>query len=115
MKILVVDDNESIRKMIEKFLTIKGYDCTTSSDGVNALELMKNEKFDVVFLDPPFQKKILIAACNLLESRSLLNQGAQIYLEYEKNSVDLNQLPQNWIIKKQGKTSTIDYILCEKK
>ena len=51
MKILVVDDNESILKMLEKFLTIKGYNCTVSQDGKNALEIMKNEKFDIVLLD----------------------------------------------------------------
>lgn len=51
MKILIVDDNESIASMLKKFLTIKGYDCTTSQDGRNALDIMMREKFDVVILD----------------------------------------------------------------
>lgn len=51
MRILIVDDNESIGKMLHKFLTIKGYDCIVSSDGRNALTLIKNEKFDTVLLD----------------------------------------------------------------
>src|SRR5579863_7382256 len=51
MKILVVDDNPSIVKMLEKFLTIKGHDCTTSQDGNNAFEIMKKETFDVALLD----------------------------------------------------------------
>ena len=51
MKILIVDDNESIVSMLKKFLTIKGYDCTTSQDGRNALDIMLREKFDVVILD----------------------------------------------------------------
>jgi DNA-binding response OmpR family regulator len=37
--------------MLEKFLTIKGYACTVSQDGENALEVMKKERFDVVLLD----------------------------------------------------------------
>jgi DNA-binding response OmpR family regulator len=37
--------------MLEKFLTIKGHDCTVSQDGKNALEIMKNGKFDAVLLD----------------------------------------------------------------
>lgn len=51
MKILIVDDNESIVSMLKKFLTIKGYECTTSQDGRNALDIMMREKFDVVILD----------------------------------------------------------------
>lgn len=51
MKILVVDDNESISKMLQKFFKVKGYDCTVSTDGRNALDLMLHQKFDAVMLD----------------------------------------------------------------
>lgn len=51
MKILVVDDNESIVNMLKKFLTIKGHDCTTSTNGRNALDIMTREKFNVIILD----------------------------------------------------------------
>ena len=51
MKILVVDDNESIFKMLQKFFKIKGYDCTVSLDGRNALDLSLHQKFDMVILD----------------------------------------------------------------
>jgi DNA-binding response OmpR family regulator len=50
MRILLIDDNESIVKMLEKFLTIKGHHCTTSTDGRNALSLVTQEKFDIVIL-----------------------------------------------------------------
>ncbi|CUR51014.1 CheY-like receiver [Nitrosotalea devaniterrae] len=51
MKILVVDDNKSICNMLQKFLEIKGHDCTVSLDGRNALDLMLHQKFDFVILD----------------------------------------------------------------
>ena len=51
MKILIVDDNESIVNMLKKFLTIKGYDCTVSTNGRNALDVLIREKFDAVILD----------------------------------------------------------------
>ena len=70
---------------------------------------IKNKKFDVVFLDPPFKKNVLFSTCELLESRDLLNSGALIYFECEKNSVDFSQLPKNWIIKKHQHTQTIEY------
>lgn len=75
---------------------------------------IQNQKYDLVFLDPPFKKNILLPTCELLASRDLLNPHAFIYLEFEKNSIDLNQLPKNWIIKKHKETKTIEYVLCEK-
>lgn len=75
----------------------------------------KNKKFDIVFCDPPFKKNILLAACALLETRELLNPRALIYLEFEKNSVDIALLPKNWEIKKHKNTLTIEYILCKKR
>src|SRR3989338_7910426 len=76
---------------------------------------LENKKFDLVFLDPPFQKNILLNACDLLESRQLLQSHAQIYLECQKNSVDFTKLPLSWVIKKHKNTKTIDYLLCERR
>ena len=72
---------------------------------------VQNIKFDVIFLDTPFQKKILLSACELLVSRDLLNPDARIYCEFEKNSVDLTQLPKNWHVLKHKNTQTIEYML----
>src|SRR5579863_3555593 len=51
MRILLIDDNESITEMMSKYLTGKGYDCTVSNDGQNGLTLIEQRKFDVVLLD----------------------------------------------------------------
>ena len=51
MKILIVDDNIDITEMLSKYLTVKGFDCVTTNDGLNGLNLIKKEKFDTVFLD----------------------------------------------------------------
>ena len=37
--------------MLEKFFKIKGYDCTISFDGKNALDIMSRKKFDTILLD----------------------------------------------------------------
>ncbi|PIZ05022.1 MAG: 16S rRNA (guanine(966)-N(2))-methyltransferase RsmD [Gammaproteobacteria bacterium CG_4_10_14_0_8_um_filter_38_16] len=70
-------------------------------------------KFDVVFLDPPFQKEALLPACEFIMTHQLLNPHAQLYLEFKKKSIDLSQLPKNWVIKKHKETGTIEYLLCE--
>ena len=51
MKILLIDDNESITEMMYKYLTAKGHECTVSNDGRNGLTLILENKFDTVLLD----------------------------------------------------------------
>lgn len=51
MKILLVDDNQEITNMLSKFLKLKKHECTVSNDGRNGLNLIQQQKFDVVLLD----------------------------------------------------------------
>jgi len=50
-KILVVDDSPTIRKFISIALKIKGYEIISASDGMEALELLPNDKIDLVITD----------------------------------------------------------------
>jgi len=50
-KILVVDDEENIRKLYREELEDLGYQVTTMPDGPQALEAMKTTRFDLVTLD----------------------------------------------------------------
>ncbi len=51
MRILVVDDEEIKRVSLVDTLSDDGYHTTAASDGAEALELLKNERFDVVVTD----------------------------------------------------------------
>ncbi len=50
-KILVVDDERHIVRLVEVNLTRAGYDVVTAYDGVEALEAVKNETPDMIVLD----------------------------------------------------------------
>ncbi len=50
-KILVVDDEKMIRKMLEKALTREGYEVVCAENGEDALEILKRETIYVMFLD----------------------------------------------------------------
>lgn len=50
-RILVVDDDEQIVRAISKILTREGYDITVAFDGVDAINKLKNESFDMVITD----------------------------------------------------------------
>ena len=50
--ILIVDDDESIRDLLEAFLTDEGYDVITATDGTHALELVSDTRVpDLMLLD----------------------------------------------------------------
>jgi DNA-binding NtrC family response regulator len=50
-KILVVDDEPSVRKELRKFLNDKGYDVVEAGDGNEALTVYQQENPHVVLLD----------------------------------------------------------------
>ena len=54
-----------------------------------------NKKFDIVFVDPPFNSNLHESAIQVLEEKHLLNVDAKIYVE---NDVDASELlvPKNW-------------------
>ncbi|HMK32379.1 MAG TPA: response regulator [Nitrosopumilaceae archaeon] len=63
MKILVVDDNNSITELLSGYLRRKGHDCITTNNGKEGLLLCLNIKFDAIILDlamPEFTGKDFI-------------------------------------------------------
>jgi CheY-like chemotaxis protein len=50
-KILVVDDSDDDRELVVSFLTLKGYSCEEARNGKEALEKIKEKKFDLVISD----------------------------------------------------------------
>jgi signal transduction histidine kinase len=51
LKVLVVDDEEEICKLLTKWLSSEGHNVKSALTGKKALDLVKKESFDVVFLD----------------------------------------------------------------
>lgn len=50
-KILFVDDEENILNVAREYFNIKGYDVFTASNGLEAIEVLKNEAIDCCFTD----------------------------------------------------------------
>lgn len=112
MKILVVDDNESISKMLQKFFKIKGYECTVSTNGRNALDLVLHQKFDVIILDlamPEFSGYDIIDA---LEKSDKIKEQNIIVLTASPISTDtINSLLKRGVRSCLRKPVTPDVLL----
>lgn len=51
MKILIVDDERSIRNSLKEILSDEGYDVDVAENGVSACAMVEKEKYDVIFCD----------------------------------------------------------------
>ena len=68
------------------------------------------EKFDLVFIDPPFGQNLLIKSCLLLEEQNWLADEAWLYIESEMDA-DLKNLPSNWSLHREKKAGQVCYRL----
>ena len=50
-RILIVDDDSTIRKLIEVILTKNGFKVEAVSNGIKALSILKKDDFDIVITD----------------------------------------------------------------
>src|SRR5687767_6006388 len=50
-RVLVVDDDPMIRKVVRQMLGSRGYTTTEAADGVDALKLLDDEPFDLIITD----------------------------------------------------------------
>ena len=51
IKILIVEDEKPIAKLIEMNLTDEGYECTCAYDGLQAADLLEEHTYDLILLD----------------------------------------------------------------
>lgn len=50
-RVLVVDDEASVREALKVALEVKGYEVVLARDGREALRIIRQEQFDLIFLD----------------------------------------------------------------
>src|SRR2546427_2187906 len=56
-RVLIADDEDSLRWVLEKGLRQAGYDVTSVKDGPGAIQAFEAEPFDIVLLDVRIDRK----------------------------------------------------------
>jgi 16S rRNA (guanine966-N2)-methyltransferase len=95
--------NSNIATLQLKNATVKHGDSLTLLNS-NA----ENNKFDLVFVDPPFRQNLAEKSCFLLESNHWLTEQALIYVEVESELSNLDT-PDNWLLLKE---KTAGQVIC---
>lgn len=82
----------------------------------NVLEWLQSRKtdceqrYDLVFLDPPFRQDLIAPCCELLEAHNLLSENALIYVESESELSHPN-VPAHWEEHRQKTAGQVTYRL----
>lgn len=70
-RILIVEDEQPIRKLLEYNLKLSGYETISAADGEAAIELVKCEQPDLIVLDIMLPKLDGIEVCKRLRSQGI--------------------------------------------
>jgi len=71
---------------------------------------LHGQQFDIVFLDPPFHKNLVLPVLSGLQQHQLLNENAKVYIEVE-HDFDLASKLTDWKILKQQIAGQVGYYL----
>jgi two-component system, cell cycle response regulator CpdR len=111
-RILVVDDEESIRSFVERALTLDGHEIKTAADGAEALDLLACENFDLMLSDirMPLMDGIALAlqaARDVPDMTILLMTG---FADQRERTVDLEALIHDVVTKPFSLTQLRDAV-----
>lgn len=70
MKLLIVDDEEAIRKLVRKYAEFAGYEAAEAADGMEAVLLCRKEEFDCIIMDIMMPELDGFSACREIRKTS---------------------------------------------
>ena len=93
--------------------TLEAVGATIHQD--DALELLAEppgKPFDIVFLDPPFAAAMHGELCRLLDERSWVRPGSQVYIEEDRATPPV-ELPAGWTLTRSRTAGNVRYSLAK--
>ena len=113
-RVVAVDESKQIIRCLEenaKVLGAENLDCLCASWPAVLPQL--NGPFDLVFVDPPFNKGLVEPCCDWLLKNNLLKPKAWIYVEQEISAV-IPKLPEGWELYREMQTQQVRALLFNK-
>ncbi len=88
-RILIVDDEEVIRKFLKIHLNKQGYEVTEAEDGEKAIDRIGERKFDLIICDVMMPNKTGWEVVKEVKSNPKFNQIPIILLTAKNDDVDM--------------------------
>ena len=73
-KILIIEDEAAIQKILSEPLTFAGYNVTAVSDGLEGINEFHRQKFDLILLDIMLPKIDGYTVCEMVRQESQIHQ-----------------------------------------
>ena len=87
-KILLVDDQESVQKLLDAILKVRNYDVTYASNGLDAIDIALCVKPDLVLLDVMMPGMDGFKVCQALKSNSSTKDIPVVFLTARGDDAD---------------------------
>jgi len=117
LEVTMVDNNRQVYQQLNHNLQLLNCENanTKCMDAIDFLSKQSttrpaDKKYQIVFLDPPFNQNLLDKCCQQLEQQQLFAEESYIYIEAEQN-LKLTNIPENWQKIKEKKTGQLAYYL----
>lgn len=114
MDVLVIDDTKNIRLLLTKCLSYEGYRVTTAEGGKEAIALLSERNFDLIFLDVRMPE---ISGTEVLRRLRLLGVSTPVIMTTAfgtvKNAVECTQLGAVAYLQKPFTENKIKQVLAE--
>jgi twitching motility two-component system response regulator PilG len=88
VKVMVIDDSQTIRRTAETLLTKEGYTVVTAADGFEALAKVADHQPDIIFIDIMMPRLDGYQACALIKSNNRYKQTPVIMLSSKDGLFD---------------------------
>lgn len=88
IKVMVIDDSNTIRKTTEALLTKKGYEVLTAADGFEAMSLITDHHPDIIFVDIMMPRLNGYQTCTLIKNNRHFKQTPVIMLSSKDGLFD---------------------------
>lgn len=107
---VLVDASSTVcARLRQELATLTGAQASVVQRDANAfLATRPDAPFDLIFLDPPFHRNLLPAACVALEANLFLRNGSKIYVESEAAHDDV---PDTWRLHRRQESGQVCYSL----
>jgi 16S rRNA (guanine966-N2)-methyltransferase len=112
--VVQVENNlKACQKIQENITALAANQITLVTNDVVRFLQSQAEKYDLVFLDPPFGQNLIAPNCRLLEQSGCLADYAKIYIEAEKQ-LHLADIPSNWQLLKSQTAGEVGFYLFQR-
>ncbi len=108
--VFVEQENTLVQQLRRNLDLVNCHSASVRQQSANSYLGSADGQFDLVFLDPPFFKDIILPTLNKILNAGILSENHHVYVELEQQ-FDFTQLPADWSPLRQQKAGQVAYSL----